>query len=183
MSPKPESEMTPEELALAKAEAKRQAKFFAAVRARGVLNHMLDGPVERYEKANPGMRARWEYCDPKGDTTQIVYREGMGFKLVQMDELGELQPSEKTEGNIKVGDLILMAAPEYIVDAIEMADAKAAWDDWKLPETSYKENLSGIRVKTRSGEVIGPEAVGDLKTHQEVLTATPSAGTDHEVEP
>ena len=71
------------------AEGKQHSAFFAAVRKRGVLNAMLDGPIQRYESAHPGMQARWEYCPASGDKTFIIAREGLGFKIVDASELGE----------------------------------------------------------------------------------------------
>ena len=34
---------------------RKKSEFFAAVRARGVLNTMLDGPALAFEKSNPGL--------------------------------------------------------------------------------------------------------------------------------
>jgi len=98
---------------------KKHSAFFAAVRARGILNHMLDGPAKAFDDSNPGFKARWEYCPASGDKTFIVAREGLGFHIVDASELGDKTTSEQKEGPVKVGDLILMAAPDYVVAAIE----------------------------------------------------------------
>lgn len=158
---------------------KKSSAFFAAVRARGVLNAMLDGPALAFEENNPGWKARWEYA-PKDDTTFIVAREAMGFRIVDASELGELTESEQKQGPIRRGDLILMAGPEDIVAAIAEDDAKRAAEDFKLPLTSYKEHLKGIRVTTKSGDVAGPEPVGDVKVTQETVGVPDQK---HELEP
>lgn len=161
-------------------DTKKHAQFFAAVRARGILNSMLDGPALAYEKANPGMRARWEYNPPSGDKMMVVAREGIGFHLVDAKELGEKTASEQKEGHVKVGDLILMAAPEHIVAAVEMEDARAAYEDFKLPVQSYKDHIRGIKAKLHDGTMKETEPTGDVRLHQEVATAGPGIGMDHD---
>lgn len=155
---------------------KEHSEFFAAVRKRGVLNAMLDGPTVAFERNNPGMRARWEYCPPNGDKTLIIAREGLGFQLADASMLGETTASGQTEGPVRVGDLVLMYAPQHIVDAIEMEDAKMAFEDWRTPKATYEESIRGLRVKLRDGTEKATEPVGDIKVHQEVRQAIPEAG-------
>ena len=170
---------------------KKHSAFFAAVRARGILNHMLDGPAKAFESNNPGFRARWEYCPASavwnsqekrmvGDTTFIVAREGMGYHVVDASELGEQSQSGQTSGPIKVGDLILLGAPDYIIQAQEEEDARAAYEDFKLPVQSYRDYIRGIKARLPDGTVKETEPVGDVKITQEVLSA-PRGGMDHEV--
>lgn len=161
-------------------DTRKRAQFFAAVRARGILNSMLDGPARLYEEANPGFRARWEYNPPSGDKMMIVAREGIGFHIVDAKELGSKTESEQKEGPIKVGDLILMAAPEHVVAAIEMEDARAAYEDFKLPVQSYKDHIRGIKAKLHDGTIKETEPTGDVRLHQEVASAGPGIGMDHE---
>lgn len=162
---------------------KKHSNFFAAVRARGILNHMLDGPIKAFDDANPGFKSRWEYCPASGDKTFIVAREGLGFHVVDAKELGDKTESEQKEGPIKVGDLILMAAPDYIVAAIEMEDARAAFEDFKLPEETYREHIRDIKAKLHDGSYKAAEAVGDIRVHQEVVSAPPGSGLDHPLAP
>lgn len=160
---------------------KKHSNFFAAVRARGILNTMLDEPVRKFEASNPGWRARWEYCPPSGDKTLIVAREGMGFRIVDAKELGEATPSGQKEGPIRVGDLILMAAESHIVAAIEMDDAKAAFEDYKLPEESYREHIRGIKARLRDGTEKPTQPVGGVRTAQEEIRP-PREFKDYELE-
>jgi hypothetical protein len=164
------------------AEGKKHSAFFAAVRKRGVLNAMLDGPALSYEENNPGMRARWEYCPPSGDKTFIVAREGLGFKIVDASELGKATVSGQTEGTVRVGDLILMAAPDHIVQAIEMEDARTAYEDWRVPQATYEESIRGLRVRLRDGSEKETKPVGDIRMTTEIVHATPAVGMDHELE-
>lgn len=148
---------------------KHKANFFAAVRARGVLNTMLDGPAKKFEENNPGWRARWEYAPSSGDKTFIVAREAMGFHIVDAKELGETTTSEQKEGPVRCGDLILMAAPADLVNELDLDDAHRAYEDFKLPESSYREYVKGIKVRTRGGEEAGPEPVGSIKVTSETV--------------
>ncbi len=160
---------------------KKHSTFFAAVRARGILNHMLDGPAKAYDDNNPGHKSRWEYCPAGGDKTFIVAREGLGFHIVDAAELGDKTDSEQKTGPIKVGDLILMAAPDYVVAAIEIEDARAAFEDFKLPEESYRQHIRSIKARLHDGSYKGAEDVGELRVHQEEVSAPPGSGLDHEL--
>lgn len=162
---------------------KKHSTFMAAVRARGILNRMLDGPVQAFERGNPGWRARWEYCPPSGDKTFVVAREGMGFRIVDARELGEefMTPSGQREGQVKIGDLILMAGPEDLVNEIEEEDARMAYEDFKLPEEAYRQHIRGIKAKLRDGSEKETEAVGEIRQTQEVISPpTGSLGMGHE---
>ena len=162
--------------------AKRRSDFFASVRKRGVLNAMLDGPAKSFEEKNPGWRARWEYCPPSGDKTFIIAREGLGFHIVDASELGETTASGQKDGQIRVGDLILMAAEDFVVEAIEMDDAKAAYGDWKVPEAAYKEQIRGIKPILRDGTEKETVPVGEVRVTQEDIRAPRGVGMDHELE-
>lgn len=166
--------MTPTESAPGQAPAKRSAEFFAAVRARGLLNAMLDGPALAYERANPGWRARWEYfpAGPGADNTMVVYREGVGFKLVDAAELGEKTASEQADGLVRRGDLVLMAGPEDLVNELELEDAKRAYDDYKLPEAAYREHVESIRVKRKDGTEEKGRPFGSITRTTETLGPT-----------
>lgn len=161
---------------------KKHSEFFAAVRKRGVLNAMLDGPVKAFEANNPGMRARWEYCPASGDKTLIVAREGYGFKVVDASSLGETTESGQREGPVKVGDLILMAAPAHIVDAIDMEDTRAAYEDWRTPQATYEESIRGLKVRLKDGSEKETKPVGSIKVHTETVGVAPGTGLDHPLE-
>jgi hypothetical protein len=161
---------------------KKHSTFFAAVRARGILNHMLDGPAKAYDDNNPGHRSRWEFCPAGGDKTFIVAREGLGFHVVDAKELGDKTDSEQKEGQIRVGDLILMAAPDYVVAAIEMEDARAAFEDFKLPEESYREHIRSIKAKLHDGSYKAAEPAGEIRVHQEEVSAPAGSGLDHQLD-
>lgn len=161
---------------------KKHSEFFAAVRKRGVLNAMLDGPALAYEKEHPGMRARWEYCPPGGDKTFIVAREGLGFVVVDASELGETTESEQKSGPIKVGDMILMAAPAHVVQAIEMEDARTAYEDWRTPQSTYEESIRGLKVRLKDGSEKETKPVGDIRVTTEIIGAPPGTGMDHPLE-
>jgi len=157
---------------------KKKAEFFAAVRARGVLNTMLDAPALAFEQKNPGWRARWEWAPSNGDNTFVVAREALGFRVVDAAEIGEKTASEQRTGPIRRGDLILMAAPAHIMDAIEEEDARRAYEDWKLPETSYREHIRTIKARLRDGSEKGVTPVGQITRHEEIVGVPGS--TQHE---
>jgi hypothetical protein len=164
------------------ASGRARSNFFVAVRARGILNTMLDGPAKAFDQKNPGWRARWEYCPPNGDKTLIVAREGMGFRVVEVEELGEATASGQKTGPIKVGDLILMAGPADLVEAIEEEDAKVAYEDFKLPEEAYREHIRGIKARLRDGTEQPTKPIGDIRVRQEDIAAPPGTGLDHTLE-
>jgi len=142
----------------------KPSTFFAAVRARGMLNAMLDGPALEYERLHSDERVRWEYSPKDGDNTLVIAREGQGFHVVNHKDLidPEVETTEhqKTEGAVRVGDLVLMTGPKDLVNLLDMEDAKAAFDDSQLPETVYREYIESLSVKTRSGTVVRGKSIG-----------------------
>jgi hypothetical protein len=129
---------------------KAKSSFFAAVRERGMNNALLDEPAQSYMKNHPEMRAKWEYCPPNGDNSLVIAREMQGFKLIDASEIPGTASSQKT-GVVRRGDLVLMAAPSDIYDLIQETDAKAALEDLRLPETSYRDALESNKVQTSAG--------------------------------
>lgn len=154
---------------------KQKSDFFAAVRKRGVLNAMLEGPPREFERLHPTLRCKWEYGPPGGDNTLVVAREGMGFRLVQAEELGGTTESGQTTGPIRVGDLILMCAPSHIVEAIELEDARLAYEDWRAPKAAFEDSIRGLKVRLKDGSEQEIKPVGDVKVHQEVIGTMPDA--------
>lgn len=147
-----------------------RAEFFAAVRQRGVLNSILDGPAKLYEKTHPGKRTRWEYAPPSGDNTFIVAREALGFKIVDASELSDyMSESFEKSGPLRRGDLVLMAADKEIVDMLDEDDARAAAEDLKLPERTFREALESLKVRTMSGSEDYAKPVGNIKRSVEEL--------------
>lgn len=141
------------------------ASFFAAVRQRGVLNSILDEPVKVFERLNPDMRARWEYYPPNGDSTLVVAREAMGYTIVDASEIAaEMGQSFAKSGPIRRGDLVMMAAPREVVDEEDAQDARAAAEDLKLPERTYRDALESNKVALSTGEVDNARPIGNVKT-------------------
>lgn len=138
---------------------KVQAQFFVAVRSRGILNAMLDTPCAMYEASHPDRGTRWEWFPPNGDNSLVVSREALGFQLVSASELGQMTPSSQRDGIVRRGDLVLMSAPAALIAMIEAEDAKAAYDDWKLPETTYKEHIRAIQARARDGTIVSTEPI------------------------
>jgi len=137
---------------------------------------MLDGAAQEFEAANPSMRARWEYLPANGDRTWVVAREALGFTIADASQLGNLTESQQKKGPVVRGDLILMYAPKEIVDMIAAEDAKAAEEDAKTPETTYREHIRSLRVKLSDGTVATGEPIGNVRRTQEerTLVAEPS---------
>lgn len=129
---------------------KAKSDFFAAVRQRGMNNALLDEPAQSYMRSHPGMEAKWEYCPPNGDNSLVIAREMQGFKIIDASEIQGTASSQKS-GPVRRGDLILMAAPKEIYGLIRETDAKAALEDLKLPETSYRDALEANVVQTSGG--------------------------------
>lgn len=129
---------------------KAKSDFFVAVRQRGFINALLNEPGQQYEKLNPKMRCRWVRFPPNGDNSSVVAREMQGYKLVDASELPGTASSQKS-GLVRRGDLVLMAAPVEIHDMLAEADAQAALEDLRLPETAYRDALENNKVQTSAG--------------------------------
>ncbi len=145
-------------------QVQKPSPFYAAVRARGMLNAMLDGPALEYERLHPDERVRWEYSPKDGDNTLVVAREGQGFHVVKREDMidPEREPTEHQSitGEVRVADLVLMSGPKDLVNLLDMEDAKAAFDDSQLPETVYREYIESLSVKTKSGNVVRGKSIG-----------------------
>ncbi len=160
----------------------KPSPFFAAVRARGMLNAMLDGPALEYERLHPEERTRWEYCPKDGDNTLVIAREGQGFHVVEHKALIDPEDGptahQKTSGAVRVADLVLMAGPRELVNLLDMEDAKAAYDDSQLPESVYREYIESLSVRTKSGTVVRGKAIGpgSKVSTEEFRVGLPSEG-------
>lgn len=157
-------------------DGRSQADFFAAVRARGMLNTMLERPAMAFEAANPGLKTRWEWWPANGDMTLVTAREAAGWRVVDASELPDAQDHSQKSGPIRIGDAVLMCAPEEIYNAQMAADAQAAEDDVKLPETAYRENLESNKVMTTTGGMQGAKPVGSVRHQQEVVSPKTKGG-------
>lgn len=133
------------------ASGKKLAPFFAAVRDRGLLNSMLNGPALLVEEKYPDKKAHWEYWPANGDNTMIVAREGMGYELVDASEIVATE-SSTSKGIVRRGDLVLMKVDKEIWEAVREQDEKAAKADRDLPVTTYEESLRANKVRLSSGE-------------------------------
>lgn len=142
---------------------KRKSDFFTGVRERGLLNTMLDEPAMKFEQLHPDLKAKWEHSPSSGDTSMVVYREAQGFRLVDASELGPVTESAQREGPIRRGDLVLMAAPREVYEAILAADAEAADLDYRQPELTYKEHMKNLQVRLQSGEVRHGKGFGEIR--------------------
>jgi len=151
---------------------KRRAEYFAAVRERGMLNAGLDQVAKAFESENPDMGFRWEFYKPSmdGGTDMVVNREAMGFRLVDASEIhlsDNPTPSAQKEGPVRRGDLVGMAGPRDVVNALRLSDAQAAHDDLQAPKAAFEENISKTKVATSDGTLEGPQAFGTIKTKTE----------------
>lgn len=146
---------------------KGKSDFFAAVRQRGMNNALLDEPGQAYEREHPGMKCKWEYLPPNGDNSLVIAREMQGYKIVDAGEFTGTESSQKS-GPIKRGDLVLMAAPEEVHQAILDADARAAIEDLRAPETAYRDALDQKKVNTSSGPQTA-KPVGQIVRSSEIL--------------
>lgn len=150
---------------------RKQTSFFVGVRKRGLLNQMLDGPAAKFEELHPDMRVRWEFAPPTGtpamasvgDNTFVAAREAMGYRVVDASELGDVTAHQQKSGPVRCGDLVMMAAPREIHEALMQEDAEAAEADLRLPETTYRDHIESLAVQTKSGDVIRGRAIGGVR--------------------
>lgn len=165
----------PEVTAKAEASGKVKSDFFAAVRKRGLLNSMMTQPEEQYKELHPDEEVRWEFSPPNGDQTFVTAREGMGFHVVQASELPQGTMGHKT-GPVRVGDMVLMAAPRELTQLIKSMDDKAALEDLRLPETTYRDAVNAKKVPTSSGEKIGATPIGQVLVNTETVIPKDQTG-------
>jgi len=139
----PKAEVTPS--------GKKISPFFGAVRDRGLLNSMLDGPSKAYEAKFPDRRCHWEYWPANGDNTMVVARESMGYALVDASDIADTT-SSTSHGIVRRGDLVLMSCTVELADAVKKQDDDAAKADRDLPVTTYAESLKANKVRLSSGD-------------------------------
>lgn len=166
-----------ERQAMRHAEGKGQSDFFVAVRERGTLNTLMSAPAAEFERRNPGMGTKWEYAPLNGDNLMVTQREIQGWRVVQSKEVTD---NSEAVGQVRRGDMILMAAPKDLINDLALSDALAAHEAAKLPETEYKDYVRGIRVKLKDGTVQEGRPVGSIRVTEEARDLTPSA--EEEVE-
>lgn len=140
----------------------------APVQQEGRLAQILGGPVKRFEELYPGQRCRWEHMPNKEDMSTVGFREAQGYHIVKAEELNPDTESAQRTGPIRRGDLILMAAPVEVHEALLAQDAQAADDDFRTPELTYKEELSRKQYASTDGGTTPGVGFGKIKrTYEE----------------
>jgi hypothetical protein len=157
---------------------KARADYFAAVRARGMLNARMDTLSEAFERANPSMKTKWEWYPANGDNSLVTAREAMGFIVVDAADVPGTESSQKS-GPIRVGDMVLMAAPADLMDAILALDAEAAEQELRQPERVFRESLERNKVRLPStGEEDYARPIGRVTQKTEFLFPQGEKGGD-----
>lgn len=147
--------------------AKARSQFFVAVRARGLVNAMMEQADAIIKEKNPGLDTRWEYAPPNGDDSMVIAREAQGFRVVNNSELGD----NRRPGPVRRGDLIQMVGPKELAEELRQQDARAAFEDLKAPEEAFKTSLEQRKVTTKDGTQESAKPVGNIKTTTEIRTA------------
>lgn len=147
--------------------AKDRSQFFVAVRARGLVNAMMEQADAIIKAKYPGMDTRWEYAPPNGDDSMVIAREAQGFRVVNNSELG----TDRRPGPVRRGDLIQMIGPAELAEELRQMDARAAYEDLKAPEEAFKSSLEQRKVTTKDGTQESAKPVGKITTTTEIRTA------------
>lgn len=155
------------------ASGKVQSPIFAQIRSRGLLNTMLEQPAQAYEAANPDMRCKWVHAPSNGDVTMITAHEALGFIVVQNTDVPGTA-SSKISGPVRCGDLVMMAAEIAIVEFMLNEDAQRAEDDFRLPETAFRDNLEARRVQRNDGVMDLARPIGAVRRTVETINAQPA---------
>lgn len=135
-----------------------------------MLNQLLQQPKDAYERLHPDKAVRWEHAPKDGDLTMVSFREAQGYVLVTADELaedGKLTESAQKAGPVRRGDLVLMAAPKEVHEAVLAQDAEAADTDFRTPEITYKEHMEKQRYKIATGETRPGKGFGQIRRSYE----------------
>jgi hypothetical protein len=142
---------------------KKQGDFYTGVRERGMLNAMLDHPAAMFLKSHPDMMVKWEHSPPSGDMSMVTMREAQGFRIVNAEELSGNTESSQKVGPVRRGDLVLMAAPKEVYEAILAADAEAADLDYRTPELTYKEHMNNMNFRLADGSTRRGKGFGEIR--------------------
>jgi hypothetical protein len=153
---------------------RKQSDFYTGVRTRGFLNATLDEIALRFQADHPEQRVKWEHSPVSGDSSMVTMREAQGLRVVDATELKETTDSSQKAGPIRRGDLIMMAGPKEVLDALDAADAEAADQDYKLPETTYKEYLEKQQYRLSSGETKPGKGFGEIRRTYEETPVIPT---------
>lgn len=138
------------------------SNLVARLRHRGMTNPMLNEPGQAFEKANPGWKCKWIFSPPDSkDQSDVMLYSSIGFRLVTQDEIPSTVPLPHTQekGPVRVADVVLMAAPTELFEAIEAEELRIAREDASLPVEEYKRTLA---EKSSAGKVKGM-ALGDVE--------------------
>jgi hypothetical protein len=153
------------------ASGKKLAPIFAAVRSRGMINASMDALAKNFEDhyREQNLGTRWEFYNPNitGGTDLVMFREGMGYKIVTWDMMPNQTETTQKGGMVKRGDLILLCAPWEIIREEMRQDAANAQADVKAPEAAYKDSLENRKVKRSDNETDQAVGVGQIKVRQE----------------
>lgn len=134
---------------------------------QGQLGMIMNMPMLRFQELHPEQRCRWEHVPEKDSMSLVPFREAQGYHVVQAEELNPEQASAQKTGPIRKGDLILMAAPKEVHEAILGQDSEAAENDAYMPERTYKEALAAKQYKAGDSQVLPGRPFGEIRRSTE----------------
>lgn len=154
---------------------KKIASHFATVRERGMLNASFEAFEAAFKEANPGYMTRWERYNPGKDngTDDVVFREGQGWKLVDVSELGIESPSMAKAGVVRRGDLVLMAIDEKEGRRQLAQDAELATVDANSAKRAFNDALDAKKVRLSDGTEDQARGVGTVKVQEQFVSPVP----------
>ncbi len=128
-------------------ESERRNPPVVRARQAGKVSGTLESIAELFRKNNPGRVPRWVY-DPKHrpDLSNVLSRLSSGYRKVEIDELGDEAPDLRSEGEVRVGDLILMSISQEDRLELEKEMARRNEEQKKSVERSFYEAIDSIHV-------------------------------------
>lgn len=116
-----------------------------ATRKKGRINQALDGFAEQYEKQNPGRSAQWVYSPAHNpELSNIMSRRSQGYRPVDASELGSDSTYQDDEGEVRVGDLLLMSIADEEREEILQEKRERAEDQIQSVEADYYDNITSL---------------------------------------
>jgi hypothetical protein len=127
------------------------------LRHRGEVTALLDGTARAFAEKHPELGVKWVWAPSDRANADVVAAKAYGYREVMVSELppGVGTPHSLESGPVRVGDLILMAAPREVHEAIMEEDARVAAEEANLPVQEYLEYLKSIRPAGVPGRPTG----------------------------
>ena len=126
----------------AKATVKKKAPPKVVMSTRGMMNDILEAPVEALREANPDKEYRWVYA-PEGssDFSKFTQKRVQGYRPVSVTEV-EVEGFGHSGDYLRVGDVVLMEIDKDTWEARGDFLRQQAIEAAQRPHTAFEQGLA-----------------------------------------